>query len=602
MASAAAETIRFFLPGCVIITASMFARKTAGFSLIESLIGTALMLVVFLSIFGVFNLSIKLVGKTKAKAGAVALANERMEMIRNLPYEKVGTVGGMVPGNIPQTEKIVLNGIEYTRKVDIRYVDDPKDGEGPNDENGIQADYKAVRVELDWRGAAKPVVFVSNVVPPGIETVGGGGTLKINVFDAGARPVASALAHIENRNADPPVSTDVYTNDQGKIVFPGAAAVSDYEITVSKDGYSTARTYGADSVNVSPDPGHLSVFEGQTTEASFVIDKLSSKTVRTWEPIKEIVWRDDFNDWSKVSDYASTTAVGGAAVLEEESPGSYWGAGYLESSDISGGDYLADWKEFSWDDSAPADTAIKYQILRKRGSDWVPIPDSDLPGNESGLENSPVDLSGLSVSAYPVLRLRADLETGNANMTPSLLDWKISWDAGPTPLPDIAFNMRGEKTIGKDSAGDPIYKYSENLSTGPDGTLKITGLEFDVYDITVDGSATGYDISESCPFQPVNIAPDTANTVDLLMSPHADNTLLVGVKDGSGDAVAGASARLYGNGYDETKATSDCGQAFFSPLSAGTYTVEISKTGYDTAAFPVDVDGQAILRATINKL
>ncbi|NOY35417.1 MAG: hypothetical protein GXP44_00605 [bacterium] len=579
----------------------MFARKKSGFSLIESLIGTALMLVVFLSIFGVFNLSIKLVGKTKAKAGAVALANERMEMIRNLPYKEVGTLGGMVPGNIPQTETIVLNGIEYTRKVDVRYVDDPKDGEGVSDENGIEADYKAVRVELDWLGASKPVVFVSNVVPAGIETVDGGGTLKINVFDASALPVVSALAHIENQTTNPAVLTDVYANDQGKIVFPGVAASSGYEVTISKDGYSSALTYGADSQNVSPDPGHLSIFEGQTTEASFVIDKLSSKTVRTFEPIKEFVWRDDFDDWSKVSDYASTTPVGGAAVLEEETPGSYWGAGYLKSLDVDGGDYLAGWKEFSWNDSAPANTAIKYQVLYNSGSDWIPIPDGDLPGNESGFENSPVDLSGLSVSAYPALRLRADLETGNANMTPSLLDWKISWDAGPTPLPDIAFNMRGEKTIGKDSAGDPIYKYSENLSTGPDGTAAITGLEFDVYGITVDGSATGYDISESCPFQPVSIAPNSSVTVDLTMVAHADNTFLVSVKDGSGDVVAGAGARLYGSGYDETKDTSDCGQAFFTPLSAGSYTIEISKTGYDTASFPVDISGQTTLRATINE-
>ena len=60
-----------------------------GFSLIESLIGTALMLVVFVSIFGVFNLGIKLVGKSKAKAGAVALGQERMEMVRNLSYDNV---------------------------------------------------------------------------------------------------------------------------------------------------------------------------------------------------------------------------------------------------------------------------------------------------------------------------------------------------------------------------------------------------------------------------------------------------------------------------------------------------------------------------------
>ncbi|HDO23686.1 MAG TPA: hypothetical protein ENG99_00520, partial [bacterium] len=157
--------------------------RRGGFSLIETLIGTALMLVVFVSIFGVFNMGIKIVGKSKAKAGAIALATERMELIRNLPYKDVGTAGGLVPGNIPQTESIVLNGINYTRSVFVQYVDDPKDGIGANDENGVTADYKIARVEVNWPGAASPVIFVSNIIPKGIETVAGGGTLKLNVFD-----------------------------------------------------------------------------------------------------------------------------------------------------------------------------------------------------------------------------------------------------------------------------------------------------------------------------------------------------------------------------------------------------------------------------------
>ena len=580
----------------------MFLKKNTGFSLIESLIGTALMLAVFVSIFGVFNLSIKMVEKTKAKAGAVALANEKMEMIRNLPYKDVGTVGGMVPGGIPQTETVFLNGIEYTRRVDIRYVDDPKDGEGASDENGIEADYKVARVELSWRGGAKPIVFVSNIVPKGIETIEGGGTLKINVFDASVLPVASALVHIENPNTDPPISTDVYTNTQGMVVFPGVAASSGYEVTVSKDGYSSARTYGADAVNVSPDPGHISIFEGETTEVSFVIDKISSKTVRTFEPIKQFVWSDTFDDWSKVSDYASTTASGAAAILEEESPGEYWGTGYLMSSDIGGINRLASWREFSWNDETPANTAIKYQVAYYQDPNWVPIPNSDLPGNESGFSTPPIDLTNLSTSTYPALRLMANLSTANSAITPALLDWQISWNAGPTPLPNIAFSMRGQKTIGKDANDDPIYKYSKNLSTGADGTTEIANLEFDVYGITIDGSATGYDISESCPFQPVSVAPDTANTTDLLMVAHAENTFLVGVKDGSGNIVAGADARLYKNGYNETKTTSACGQAFFTPLSADSYTIEISKAGYATTQSSVDISGQATLEMTINKL
>ncbi len=578
----------------------------AGFSLIETIVGTALMLLVFVSIFGVFNMGIKLAGKIKAKAGATALAVERMEMIRNLPYSEVGTVGGMVPGDIPQTETVTLNGIQYTRSVFVNYVDDPRDGEGSNDENGIVADYKVVRVEVSWPGSSKSIVFVSNIVPKGIETLEGGGTLKINVFDASVLPVPSAQVHIENSSANPPISTNVLTNSDGKVVFPAATTSSAYEITVTKDGYSTAQTYPADAYNVSPNPGNLTVLEGQTTEASFVIDKLSSKTIRTWEPVKDFDWSDTFDDWSKVSDYASTTASttanGGAAALEEESPGLYWPSGYLMSEDIGGVANLVEWGDFSWNDRAPASTTAKYRVFYYSNPGYSLVPDTDLPGNSSGFEISPVDLSGLSTSTYSTLRLRADLATEKADITPEILDWKISWRAGPAPLANVPFKMRGQKTIGKDSNDDPIYKYSKDLSTGADGALKIDNLEFDIYDVTVDGASSGYDISESCPFQPVNISPGTVNTTNLTLVPHANDTLLVSVKDDSNNVVPGAAARLYGLGYDETITTSSCGQVFFTPLADQNYILEVSKTGYETSSSTVDVAGQSRFEIIMNKL
>ncbi len=577
-----------------------------GFSLIETVVGTALMLLVFVSIFGVFNMGIRLAGKIKAKAGATALAVERMEMVRNLPYNEVGTVGGMVSGNIPQTETIILNGIQYTRSVFVNYVDDPKDGEGVNDENGIVADYKVVRVEVAWPGSSKSTVFVSNVVPKGIETLQGGGTLKINVFDASVLPVQSAQVHIENSSANPPISTTVLTNSDGKVVFPAATTSSAYEVTVTKDGYSTAQTYTADAYNVSPNPANLTVLEGQTTEASFVIDKLSSKMVKTWEPVKDFDWNDTFDDWLKVSDYASTTASttanGGVAVLEEESPGFYWASGYLLSEDIGGVANLVNWEEFSWNDSVLASTTVKYRVFYYNGTGYSLIPDTDLPGNSAGFEISPIDLSGLSTSTYSTLRLKAYLATEKTGITPEILDWRISWRAGPIPLANIPFNMRGQKTIGKDLNDDPIYKYSKDLSTGADGTLKIDNLEFDIYDVTVGGTVSGYDISESCPFQPVNISPGTANTTDLTLVAHSDDTLLVSVKDDLNNVVSGVTARLYGLGYNKTFTTSSCGQVFFTPLVNQNYILEVSKTGYETSSSTVDVAGQSHFEIIINKL
>jgi len=57
---------------------------------------------------------------------------------------------------------------------------------------------------------------------------------------------------------------------------------------------------------------------------------------------------------------------------------------------------------------------------------------------------------------------------------------------------DIAFNMRGDKTIGSDGQGAPIYKYSANHQTNSTGELPLNNLEWDNYTIEIDGTSTGY--------------------------------------------------------------------------------------------------------------
>lgn len=579
-------------------------RKTQnhGFSLLEVIVGTALMLTFFLGVFGALNAGVKLVGRSKAKAGALAIANERMENIRNRPYGNVGTAGGIPAGNIPQTSTISLNGIEYTGRTLIQYVDDSKDGLGGADENGITSDYKRVKVAITWPNASRPVALISDIMPKGIETTAGGGTLIINVLNAGVQPVSLASVHIENSSIVPPVSLDVFTNSQGKVIFPGSPSSSNYEITATKAAHSVAKTYSADAINVNPEPRHLTIIEGETTEASFVIDKVSAKTVRTWEPIKDFSWSDYFDDWSKISSFSSTSVSAGLAGLAEESPGVYFNSGFLISLDIGGIENLNSWNEFSWNNIEPAGADVKYQLIRYQGSDLVLIPDSDLPGNSVGFDASPINLSGLSTTTYPTLKLKANLSASDTSFTPSILDWRISWKAGPFPLANAPFHARGQKIIGTNASGASIYKYSEDLATNLSGQLQINNLEFDVYDITVNGPVAGYDISESCPSQPVNILPDTINATDLYLVNHTNNTLLIKVKNAGGSALGGANVRLYKTGYDAAKTSSGCGQSFFSSLSVAEYTAEASRNGYNMASSTVSVSGQTTLEIIMNEL
>ena len=95
-------------------------------TLVEVILASALLLLVFGGIMSAFQTITTLIGSSKAQAGAVALANERMEYIRSLSYDSVGTVSGIPNGPIPQTRTKSLNGITYTERVLIGYIDDPK--------------------------------------------------------------------------------------------------------------------------------------------------------------------------------------------------------------------------------------------------------------------------------------------------------------------------------------------------------------------------------------------------------------------------------------------------------------------------------------------
>src|SRR3989344_8637340 len=209
-----------------------------GVTLIDTVVGTSLMLLVFVGIFAAFQLSVDVVTNNRARAGALALMNERMEYVRSLDYASVGTVGGIPSGPIAQSEPVTLSGIPYTRRTTIQYADDPEDGENEADENGRIVDYKQVRIEMSWdsRTGERRVLMVARVEPLNGEEVDCGtpcGTLRIDVLNATSEPVPNALVEIVNDTVVPAVDIATYANDNGRVVLAGAPVASGYEVSVS---------------------------------------------------------------------------------------------------------------------------------------------------------------------------------------------------------------------------------------------------------------------------------------------------------------------------------------------------------------------------------
>lgn len=81
-----------------------------GFSFVELIITAAIAALVFGGLFASYESIISIIRESRLKANALALATERIEYIRSLPYASVGTQGGVPSGTLPQTSTAVLNG------------------------------------------------------------------------------------------------------------------------------------------------------------------------------------------------------------------------------------------------------------------------------------------------------------------------------------------------------------------------------------------------------------------------------------------------------------------------------------------------------------
>ncbi len=486
-------------------------RSLRGVSLIDVLVGTALIAVIFVGLFGILRASIEVAGLARAKAAATAIAGSQIEYVRSLTYDSVGTVGGIPAGVLPQVTTTTQAGTTFTVRTFVAYVDSPADGSGASDSNAVTTDYKVVKVTVSYsiNDQDREVLLVTTASPPGIETTAGGGTLRVEVVDAAGLPVPGATVHIENAATSPAISLSTFSDADGIVLLGGAPTSTEYEIAVSKSSYSSAQTYERDATNQNPTPGYLTVAEAQTTTATFAIDLLSSFTIRTLTPAVDDAFSDTFTDTTKLTSMSNTSVSGGAlSLLLAGDPATYAASGSALAT-TTAPDYLASWGDVTMTLDTPASTGVSVSVTDASGT---LLPDAVLPGNSIGF-TSTVDLSGISTSTYPALALRAALSTSDPNTTPSVLAWGIGYTYGPAPLPNVALTFTGAKTIGATSSGAPIYKTTVATTTDATG-VRTLSLEWDSYNLTV----TGYTISTSTDEIPYEVLPGTTIDTSLYLT------------------------------------------------------------------------------------
>ena len=423
-----------------------------GFTIIELLITTFIIGTVVTGLFGLFVLNLRGAHGGELRVAGIALANEQLDLMRNLPYDDGGTSGGVPAGALTPLETVTRNGVPYTVSTDIRYVDDPFDGVAPLDT--VNTDYKQARVSVTWphQYNVSPVLLITHIAPPGLEGGANQGTLDFATIDASGQPVQQALVALVNEAVNPAISINTHTDDAGQVVLPGLPVqAGGYELAVTKAGYTTAQTLDQ-TATFFPDPDyvHLSMIDGARTEKTFFIDHVSSLTVT------------------------------------------------VEEDGTSGG-----------------------------------------------------------------------------------------------PVAGVAYTLQGTKRIGVDDQGAVVYQVAETVTTNSQGEGSHSDIVWDVYDLTIDGGATGFDIKESSIPLPLSLNPADERELTVTVVPHTESSVHVTVLDEHQAPVTDATVQLTdGAGYDESQDTGAVGQVHFPDLpNDGSYTLAIDAPGFTSSQQEATVAG-----------
>jgi hypothetical protein len=537
------------------------------------------MLVVFLALFGVLRASLVLATLAKAKAAGAEVAISQMEYLRGLSYDSLGTVGGIPAGAVPQTATTTVDGIPYATRTYIEYYDSPADGLGVADTNTVTTDYKIAKVTVSYsiNGLAKSIDLVSTFVPPGLESSTGGGTLSLHIVGATGNDIDNATVQIVNAATSPSVNLTTFSDATGIVLIGGAATSSEYQIYVTKAGYSSAETYARTGANVNPTPGYLTVAKDQTTNATFAIDALATLAMHSFAPASTVAFTDSFTTSTNLASQTNTEVSGGSLVLVSEA----LSGGALSS--VITPPSLTGWGVLSADLSQPSGTTATVYVNDASGTR---LPDTVLPGNSSGFSTFPVFLTGVATTSYPSLSLEAALTSNATTTTSAILDWSLSYSLAPAPSANLAFTLTGVKTIGTDGGGQPIYKTILATTTGASGSRTLS-LEWDAYTLS------GVSPIESCPSGPYALAPSQASSTALLVGSLGTNTLPITIEDTTNNPIPGAKVILASATEAATVLTSQCGLAFFNNLSADTYSATVSAAGHATTTFTgIVVSGQ----------
>lgn len=257
--------------------------------MIESLVGVAIVAIMAVAIVGLFSSNLITMNLSQKRATGLALANEKMEYLRDLPYDSLATQNGPIypAGNIADSETITRNNAVYRVDTLIRYIDDPFDGNldgtiAGKPQDLYPYDYKLAEIKVYVANTnTRVATLTTNIAAKAAETSSSTGILRTKVQDANGQPVPDATIRITNTTVNPAVDITTTTDSSGLVVIPKLPPDNnnDYKIVASKSGYSTEQTYADPAGSQVATLINPNVLVQQITDVSFSIDRLATLAI-----------------------------------------------------------------------------------------------------------------------------------------------------------------------------------------------------------------------------------------------------------------------------------------------------------------------------------
>ncbi len=263
-----------------------FSKNEKGFSLVEVMISVAIFALLAGAAYQVVTAMLKGTHLNREAVSISSMADEYLEIVRNLPYSQIGTATGNPNGILPDFAHPVLttqNGNDYSIYYEVTYIDDGADGTIILGTDSVPNDYKQVKLSITNILSNKTYYFLTTIVPKGLEGLASGGALSLQVIDASGNPVSGASIAITSVGLTPAISLSRTSDSAGKWVEVGLPnGTNAYHIVVTKSGYSSDSTNPiVTGTNPNPTKPDATILNGQITSVSFAIDLTSTLTFNT---------------------------------------------------------------------------------------------------------------------------------------------------------------------------------------------------------------------------------------------------------------------------------------------------------------------------------